>query len=99
MLRIDIASAGDAASYDVVITPGTVSGGGAATPGALTSPARTLTILPEFHSADANQDHTISLFEITRVLQLFSYTANNTRTTRASRSGPTTDALAAQCSP
>ncbi|MBI5766901.1 MAG: IPT/TIG domain-containing protein [Verrucomicrobia bacterium] len=102
VLRISAAEAADAASYDVIITPGTVTTGTAgappvaavAVPG-LTSPARTLTILPEFHAADVNKDRAIDLLEITRVLQLFAYTAGGVRTGEYHTQAGTEDGYAA----
>ncbi|MCX6953871.1 MAG: DVUA0089 family protein [Verrucomicrobia bacterium] len=71
VLQLNSVSAADVANYDVVVTSGA---------GTVTSPVRTLTLLPEFHSADSDHDRRISLLELTRVIQLFGYRSGATRT-------------------
>jgi uncharacterized delta-60 repeat protein len=61
----------DIAAYDVVITSGAST---------ITSPTRTLNLLVQYHSADTNHDHRISLLELTRVIQLYNYQAASVRT-------------------
>jgi uncharacterized delta-60 repeat protein len=103
LLRIAKVGPADAASYDVFITPGTIPApqitgapqvAALAAPG-ITSPARTLTILPQFHSADSNRDGRIDLFEIIRVLQLFAYTSGGVRTGEYRTQAGTEDGFAA----
>jgi hypothetical protein len=72
LLALNNLQSSDAASYDVQISNGIGA--------PLLSPARTLTLQPEFHSADANQDRQISVLEITRVIQLYNYLNGATRT-------------------
>jgi uncharacterized delta-60 repeat protein len=61
----------DADAYDVVITSGA---------NILTSPARTLTLLPEFHASDSNSDRRIGLIELTRIIQFYNYRDGTVRT-------------------
>ncbi len=67
----DASVAGVPVLYDVVVTNAQ---------GSVTSPGRTLTLLPEFHAADSNHDHRISLFELTRVIELYNRRDLSTRT-------------------
>ncbi len=54
-------------SFDVVISSGANT---------ITSPSRTVTVLPDFHSADINRDQQISIYELLRVIQLRNYTTS-----------------------
>jgi hypothetical protein len=78
----------DAGSYDVVVSNGVGS--------PVTSPARTLKLLSEFHSADTNLDRRISVAEVTRVIQLYNYRsgANRTGEYRSQTSPATEDGYA-----
>jgi uncharacterized delta-60 repeat protein len=67
--------AAEVTGYDVIIS--NVIGGVVNT---VTSPVRVLTALPDFHSADTNRDHRLSVAEVTRVIQLYNYRSGATRT-------------------
>ncbi len=67
----DAMSGGTPVIYEVVATN---------TAGSVTSPGRTLTLLPEFHSADSNRDRRINLFELTRVIEIYNYRVGTERT-------------------
>lgn len=71
VFRLDNLQATDVANYDVVITSGTAS---------VTSPTRTLKLLPEFHSADSDRDRRIGLIELTRIIQFYNYRTGTVRT-------------------
>ena len=71
VLRLDNIQPTDIANYDVVITSGTAS---------VTSPARTLKLLPEFHSADSDRDRRIGLIELTRIIQFYNQRIGTVRT-------------------
>lgn len=43
-------------------------------------PSSTVVALNRYHSADTNRDGKISLFELTRVIELYNYRSNSTRT-------------------
>jgi hypothetical protein len=75
ILTVNNVSTSNAGSYDIVIS-NTVNG----VVNTITSPVRTLSLLPEFHSADTNRDHQISVGEVTRVIQLYNSRVGATRT-------------------
>ena len=72
VLTLSNVQAADTANYDVVISNGVG--------GPVTSAVRTLTVLAPYHSADTDHDHTISLLELTRVIQLYNYRSGAVRT-------------------
>lgn len=71
VLRLENVQPGDATGYHVVVTSGATS---------LTSPARPLTLLPEFHSIDTDHNHRIGLLELTRIIQFYNYRVGTVRT-------------------
>lgn len=75
ILTLNNVGAGDFASYDVVIS--NLVGGVVNT---VTSPVRTLSLLPDYHTADTNRDRRLSTAEVTRVVQIYNYRSGATRT-------------------
>lgn len=71
VLTLENVQSGDATNYDVVITSGAST---------VTSSSRTLSILPEFHSADTDRDRRIGLLELTRIIQFYNYRVGTVRT-------------------
>jgi hypothetical protein len=58
-------------TYDVVVTN---------SEGSVTSPARTLTLLPQYHAADSDRDGRIGLYELTRLIELYNFRSGGNRT-------------------
>ena len=73
VLSLSNVQGADAVNYDVVVSTTGVGG-------PVTSQPRSLTILSPYHSADTDHDGTISIVELTRVIQLYNYTSGTTRT-------------------